>query len=429
MSMSFRSSHAQRHLAGLTGKFFACALLFFAFLPTAVSAQGEKCGAAKDLVVQGLEHIKTGTQNEIADGLQLLKHANEVCPTHGDAWYYRSLFEAKLGRANNATYALSKAKLFGSDAMNENANPFILAAPVEPGRTELSPVREKWALAVGISHFNEKGLDLTYTSKDAKDFAALLQDPKVGRFKPANVHTLSERVTTRQLKEELNWLARMAQEDDLVVIFLASHGTARNMDTADVNYVVTTDTELQPQDSLFATAMPMVDLSDIVRSRIKARRTVILLDTCHSGAATVSAKERALGLADAAPSRGALERIGQGIGRAIVASSSEDQVSYEGAPYQNGYFTHFLLDALRQNGGMNNIQQVYTFVREQVSKAVAARNAGNRGASAEGESVVAPPGQTPILDTSQLGNDIVLGVAPASARLMPTASRSPYAAQ
>jgi hypothetical protein len=358
-----------------------------------------------------------------------LKHANEVCPTYGDAWYYRSLFEAKLGRAPNASYAMGKAKLFGSDAMNENANPFILAAPVQPGRTELSPVREKWALSIGISRFNERGLDLAYTSKDAKDFATLLQDPTVGRFKPSNVHVLSERVTTRQLKEELNWLARMAQEDDLVVIFLASHGTARSMDTADVNYVVTTDTELQPQDSLFATSMAMVDLSDIVRSRIKARRTVILLDTCHSGAATVAARDRALGLADAAPSRGALERISQGLGRAIVASSSEDQVSYEGAPYQNGYFTHFLLDALRQNGGMNNIEQVFAYVREQVSKAVAARNAGNRGVSAEGPGSVSPPGQTPVLDTSELGNGIVLGVAPASARVLPKPAGSQSASR
>jgi hypothetical protein len=410
-------------------KLLPVAALLVAFLPFNLFAQGEKCGAAKDLVVQGLEQIKIATQSEIADGLQLLKHATEVCPTYGDAWYYRSLFEAKLGRNSNATYALGKAKLFGSDAMNEGANPFVLAAPLQPGRTELSPVREKWALAVGISRFNEHGLDLAYTSKDAKDFAALLQDPKAGRFNPANVHVLTERVTTRQIKEELNWLARVAQEDDLVVIFLASHGTARSMDTADVNYVVTTDTELQPQDSLFATAMPMVDLSDIVRSRIKARRTVIFLDTCHSGAATVAAKERALGLADSAPSRGALERIGQGIGRAIVTSSSEDQVSYEGAPYQNGYFTYFLMAALRQNGGMNNIHQIFDSVKEQVSKAVAARNAGNRGVSAEGGGGAAPPGQTPVLDVSELGGDIVLGVASASVRVRPMVAGLQYAAQ
>jgi hypothetical protein len=387
-----------------------------------------KCGAAKDLVVQALEHIKTGASSEVEDGLQLLKHASEICPSFGDAWYYRSLFEAKLGRANNANYALGKAKLFGSDVMNENANPFILAAPPQPGRTDLPPVREKWALTVGISRFNETGLDLKYTSKDAQDFAALLQDPKVGRFKPANVRTLTEKVTTRRLKEELNWLARMAQEDDLVVIFLASHGTGRSMDTADVNYVVTTDTELQPQDSLFATAMPMVDLSDIVRTRIKARRTVILLDTCHSGAATVAAKERALGLSDAAPSKGAIARMNQGVGRAILTSSSEDQVSYEGPPYQNGYFTYFLMAALRENAGMSSIDKLYAYVNEQVSKAVAARNAGNRGVSAEGEPAP-PPRQTPVLSTSQLGGEIVLGVAPASALLSPISSVKTPAAQ
>ncbi|HEY4740616.1 MAG TPA: caspase family protein [Candidatus Acidoferrales bacterium] len=428
VSMSSPTSVMSRKIkSGLPRTLLSAAVLLLAFFPISAFAQGVKCGAAKDLVVQGLEHIKTGTEPEIADGLQLLKHANEVCPTYGDAWYYRSLFEAKLGHAPNASYALGKAKLFGSDAMNENANPFILAAPVQPGKTELSPVREKWALAIGISRFNERGLDLAYTSKDAKDFATLLQDPNAGRFKPSNVHVLSEKVTTRQLKEELNWLARMAQEDDLVVIFLASHGTARSMDTADVNYVVTTDTELQPQDSLFATSLAMVDLSDIVRSRIKARRTVILLDTCHSGAATVATKERAL--ADSAPSRGALERISQGLGRAIVASSSEDQVSYEGAPYQNGYFTHFLLDALRQNGGMNNIEQVFAYVKEQVSKAVAARNAGNRGVSAEGQSGITPPGQTPVLDTSELGNGIVLGVAPTAARESTHATGTQFATQ
>ena len=410
-------------------KILRAAPFFLLFVSPNAFAQGEKCGAAKDLVVQGLEQIKTGTQDEIGNGLQLLKHASEVCPTYGDAWYYRSLFEAKLGRASNSNYALSKAKLFGSEAMNEGANPFVLAAPVQPGKTELPPVREKWALAVGISRFNERGIDLAYTNKDAKDFATILQDSNVGRFNPSNVHVLTERVTTRQIREELNWLARMAQEDDLVVIFLASHGTARSMDTADVNYVVTTDTELQPQDSLFATAMPMVDVSDIVRSRIKARRTVILLDTCHSGAATVAAKERALGLADSAPSRGALERIGQGIGRAIVTSSSEDQVSYEGAPYQNGYFTYFLMAAMRQNSGMNNIQQIFGFVKDQVSKAVAARNAGNRGVSAEGATGVTPPGQTPVLDVSELGGDIVLGVAPTSVRARPAAPFPQYAAK
>ena len=83
MNTSFSPSFAPQKIVALTGKLFAGVVLLFAFLPINTSAQGEKCGAAKDLVVQGLEHIKTGTESEVADGLQLLKHANEVCPTYG----------------------------------------------------------------------------------------------------------------------------------------------------------------------------------------------------------------------------------------------------------------------------------------------------------------------------------------------------------
>ena len=61
--------------------------------------QSERCGVSKDFEVQALEQIKTGTTSEVEDGLQLLKHATETCASFGDAWYYRSLFERKLGQA------------------------------------------------------------------------------------------------------------------------------------------------------------------------------------------------------------------------------------------------------------------------------------------------------------------------------------------
>jgi len=233
------------------------------------------------------------------------------------------------------------------------------------------------------------------------------------------VHTLTDEVTTRKLKEELNWLARSAQENDLVVIFLASHGTARSADTADVNYVVTSDTDLESQDSLFATALAMVDLSDIVRSRIKARRTVIILDTCHSGAATLAAKERALGVAESSASSSALERISAGVGRAILTSSTESQVSYEGPPYQNGYFTYFLLGALKQNNGMNTMDQIFAYVKDGVSKAVAAKSNAHRGVSVAGAKTQSPPGQTPVLSASEIGEKIILGAQPASTAAAP----------
>src|ERR1700736_6440026 len=84
-------------------------------LPNPCLAQ-ERCGLARDFMVQALEHIKTGATNEAEDGLQLLKHANEQCQSLGDAWYYRSLFERKLNQTAKANYSLGKAKMFGSEA-------------------------------------------------------------------------------------------------------------------------------------------------------------------------------------------------------------------------------------------------------------------------------------------------------------------------
>jgi hypothetical protein len=372
---------------------------------------------SKDFEVQALEQIKTGAASEVEDGLQLLKHATEVCASFGDAWYYRSLFERKLGQVPKANYSLDKAKLFGSQALDDGANPFVLAAPPRPGEMKLPPVRNKWALVVGISQFSDARLSLHYTTKDAKDFAAALTDPKIGRFPASNVHVLGEtEVSTRRFKEELNWLARSAQEGDLVVIFVATHGTSRKDDTAEVNYIVTSDTDLTSQDSLFGSALAMVELSDIVRTRIKARRTVILLDTCHSGGAMTASKERATGLADFAPSGAVLDRIRQGVGRAILTSSQEEQFSYEGAPFQNGYFTHFLLEALHQNNGMNTIQQDYDYVKDQLPRAVAARVQASRGVHLKNDSPAEPSQagtQVPALSSSELGGDIVLG-APAA---------------
>ena len=329
-----------------------------------------------------------------------MKHATEVCISNGDAWYYRSVFEKERGQPGNVQYALDKAKKFGSEAMEQGANPFHLATGGPAGAdaaTTAEPLGEKWALVVGISKFQDKHLPrLNFASKDAKDFSSLLLDPGVGRFKASNVHALTEgQVTAKELKIELNWLARSAQPNDLVVIFLSSHGTPRNRDTAEVNYIATSETETEPEDNLFATAFPMVEISDVVRTRIKAQRTVILLDTCHSGAAVGNLQVRGAAMKDAAASDKALDRIRQGVGRAIVTSSSPEEQSYEGKPFDNGYFTHFLLEALRKGKGNDSIEQVYASVKQNVSKA-----AGSIQRK-----------QTPVLSKSERGEEIVIGAA------------------
>jgi uncharacterized caspase-like protein len=187
----------------------------------------------------------------------------------------------------------------------------------------------------------------------------------------------------------LNWLARSASRGDLVVIYLSSHGSPRQADLAGVNYIYTADTDVTDQDTLFATALPMVDVVDVVRTRIQARRAVVFLDTCHSGAALTA------GLKSSSVTASTLDRFIEGVGRVIIASSEADQESYESKSIHNGFFTYNLLRALKQDNGLDNIDMVYSFVREQVSKQVMAEKHKQ---------------QTPVMSKGTQAAEIVIGV-------------------
>src|ERR1035441_8276681 len=119
----------------------AAIVLAVAFaLPCAPSASAQgRCGAGVDLVVQALEKMRADSRpDELEDADQLLKRAAELCGELGDAWYYRSLVESKLGHAPQAAFAMREALKFPSDASAEQANPFVLA------RSEERRVGKEW---------------------------------------------------------------------------------------------------------------------------------------------------------------------------------------------------------------------------------------------------------------------------------------------
>ncbi len=379
------------------------AILFLALLTATLvacpraSAQDVRCGAGQDLVVQALERVTPESGNDaFEDALELLKTAVAECPELGDAWYYRSLVEKRLGHDALANYSMDKARFNGSEALDGGLNPLVLstpgsrgfatdqgttpapaAPPVRPG-----PVQQKWALVVGIGQFTDTQIPkLNYTDADATAFAAALKDPNIGAFPADNVHVLTdEQATTKNIKEELNWIARHAQPNDLVVIYVATHGTPRTIDTAGgANYLITYDTEVYSggnldEDALYATAYPMVELADAVSTRMKALRTAVFLDTCYSGgAAGTNGSQPAAALANTAPSGAMLAHISEGTGRIVMAASEVNEESLESSQLHHGYFTYYLLQALMKGKGETPLAQVYTSVSQQVSQAVSAQ--------------------------------------------------------
>jgi uncharacterized caspase-like protein len=352
------------------------------------SAQG-RCGAGVDLVVQALEKVKADSKPEqLEDANQLLKRATELCAELGDAWYYRSLVERQLGHVPQADFAMRKAKMFPSEASADQLDPFVLSTPrsrAVSGPSNNTPGTpggggEKWALIIGIGTFQDHHIEpLQYTVNDAKSFADVLLDPKYGHFKTENVHTLTnDQATTKNIKVQLNWLARSAAPDDLVVVYVATHGSSREVDTVGVNYVITHDTDVGDNgdkidpDTLYATALPMVDIANAIATRVKATRAAIFLDTCYSGNAAVKgSKMIAPGVASASLTQKTLDHIKQGSGRIIFAASGTEEESLESDSLKHGFFTYFLVQAFHEQTGSAPLSRIFDYTQQHVSERVA----------------------------------------------------------
>lgn len=372
-------------------------LLFVWFVPCMRGELTPKCGAAHDLMVQALERVgPDSSPGVVRDANELLKRSEQMCSELGDTWYYRSLFETRLGNAAGAKFSLSQATRMGSEALTEKANPFVLATPKSNGPTTPLTGGTRWALVVGISKFADSNIEsLKYTADDANLFAATLKEPSVGAFPPDHVRVLVEGdATTAGIRGNLNWIARSAKPEDLVVIYIATHGSARDLDSvAGANYLITQGTKLGPnqdQDLLFGSALPMNDLVATVANRVSALRTAIFIDTCYSGSTKAGAHGESVS-----------ERDLQRFGRIIMTAARSDQESRESDDLHHGYFTYFLVQALRSPKASHTLNEVY----QQVSKEVAERVAKDTSPMSVR--------QDPVLSRSSDQTDFALGAAAA----------------
>jgi hypothetical protein len=371
----------------VTRRQFAAVAAGFAVSARAQDAS-DRIGAARDLMYQALEQLSaTATPDQVNRAIGFLRRALDEYPGFGDAYYYRYLCLRRLNQNSTAqASALSSARLYESEALQEKRDPFTLAVPKI--HENLQEIGDKWALVVGISQFQpDTGADsLVAAASDAKSLAATLSDPAVGRFPGKNVFVLTDtRATTSAIKAKLNTIATRAKPEDLVLIYIATHGSSRDDDIRQVSYLYTYDTDVTSRDQIFGSALPMVEVSEIVRTRCLAQRTVLIFDTCHSGA----------GVPGDNLSSDNVDRLKQGAGRYILSSCKASQKAYESE--KHGYFTDSLIKNLSARRGCIRMNDLYTRVQKQVSEEV------QRRFHAE---------QTPVMFTSDSASEVILGVTP-----------------
>jgi tetratricopeptide (TPR) repeat protein len=219
------------------------------------------------------------------------------------------------------------------------------------------PVTGRYALVIGVSKFRDASINLRYSDKDAKDFSDFLINSE--GFPAKNVRLLvNEEATRENILGSLgdDWLPRKTNKDDLVLIYFSTHGSPSIMDAKGINYLIAHDTDKK---MLFATGIPVQDLTRMVKDKVHADRVVVIMDACHSGAARADDRLKIDAAAMSSES-----------GQAVICSSLPEQVSWESKEYANSVFTHHLIEGLRSRGRKTSIGDSFEYARLNVDKEV-----------------------------------------------------------
>mgnify|MGYP001159107099 CR=1 FL=1 len=267
------------------------------------------------------------------------------------------------------------------------------------------PIKDKWAVVIGVDRFVDPRIPhLRYASKDAQDFAKFLVEK--ANFAPDHVLLLlNEDATQRNIRSAIGdlWLPRRVLDDDLVVLYASTHGSPKELDVGGDNFLIAHDTK---QDELWTTGIQLKDLAPVVEQRTHCDRVVLILDACNSGAAEAGGK----GLYRA--TNFDLEAVA-GKGKIVISSSDSNQRSWESKRYENGVFTHSLIEVLEKSkdGQSSGIEAAFDTLKDKVQSEVRF----DRKAF-----------QTPVMHSKWQGDPLVLTAKPVAPRDVDADDDNPY---
>jgi serine/threonine protein phosphatase PrpC len=246
------------------------------------------------------------------------------------------------------------------------------------------------ALVVATNTYTDPGLrQLRAPARDADDLTHVLADPGIGGFA---VSTVIDQ-PSHQIRLAIEDFLDGRGTGDLLLVYLSCHGL---LDARRRLYFAATDTR---KDRLGSTGVESAWVLDQLE-HCRARRQVLILDSCFSGAFAHGAKGEAdLGLQDRFQS--------QGRGRVVLTASTATEYSFEGDPTDaaipaGSVFTAALVQGLRtgaadtDHDGHVSVDDAYAYVFDQVQAAGAAQTPQRWLYGAEGQILLArsPAGPT-----------------------------------
>lgn len=200
-------------------------------------------------------------------------------------------------------------------------------------REEFTFQPKLYILAIGVGAYKDKELSLEFAAKDAKDFAAVMERQKGGLYRDVSVRVLTDADANRDaILDGLEWLQRQTTSKDVAVVFMSGHGVT---DPNGIYYYLPVNAETE---KLKSTAVIFTEIRNTLMSL--AGKTVLFIDTCHSG--NVMGKRR--GIADINAVVNELTSAENGV--VVFASSTGRQYSLEEPSWGNGAFTKALVEGI-----------------------------------------------------------------------------------
>lgn len=231
-----------------------------------------------------------------------------------------------------------------------------------PLRSESSPVLSKFsgktfAVILGVSRFKfqDAGLnDLKYADSDARAMRDFLLRREGGGFAQSDMlYMENETATTDLVRAALTRFLPKAGPNDLVFIYIASHGSPDPFDPRKL-YFILHDTKVADMPK---TALGMPELQELLDHVVRASRVVVFIDACHSSG--ISGTKLVIGR-QLVPQENNIINLYAGklsteTGRAVLTSSDVNEVSQEGPNWGGGHgvFTWALLEGLRGAADLN----------------------------------------------------------------------------
>jgi hypothetical protein len=255
------------------------------------------------------------------------------------------------------------------------------------------------ALLVATSAYSDPDLrQLRAPGHDADQLAEVLRDPRIGGF---DVQVLIN-AASGEVQEGIEDFCTDRHPDDQLLIYLSCHGV---LDSYGRLYYAAANTRRQ---RLAATAVGAAWLNERLED-CRARRQILVLDCCHSGAFAKGAKgDSGLALQQRFEPHGR--------GRVVLTASRSTEYSFEGGQASGeglrSVFTHAIVnglrtgDADRDKDGLITVTDLYQYVYDSVRAAEPRQTPELWTYGAEGNLLVAHSIRGAVIEPESLPEDL-----------------------